>query len=92
MEEELFTVERILAKRFQNNREEFLVKWEGYSSAENSWEPRQSLAACTHLIDEFSKDEEVRRGAGQSHFKLLRSRAGSCMQVLNLRERTQCSI
>jgi Chromo (CHRromatin Organisation MOdifier) domain len=43
--EDLFLVESILAKRVNpsTHEEEFLIKWQGYSSLENTWEPRSSL-------------------------------------------------
>ena len=40
---ELFIIERILDKRVVGTMVQYLVAWEGYTEADNSWEPRESL-------------------------------------------------
>ena len=32
---------------------EYRVKWRGYSDECNTWEPRENLAACVGLIDDY---------------------------------------
>ena len=32
---------------------EYRVKWRGYSDACSTWEPRENLAACAGLIDDY---------------------------------------
>ncbi len=39
-----FVVEKLLDKRKAKNRVEYLVKWVGYTSKDNTWEPRAQLA------------------------------------------------
>mmetsp|Transcript_20160 Transcript_20160/g.51972 ORF Transcript_20160/g.51972 Transcript_20160/m.51972 type:complete len:273 (-) Transcript_20160:412-1230(-) len=39
----IYTVERILQKRVRGQREEFLIKWRGYSTKHNTWEPRENI-------------------------------------------------
>lgn len=50
-----YSVEKILDRRM--NREEgidyFLIKWNGYPDAENSWEPRKNLRGCKDLLDAY---------------------------------------
>jgi hypothetical protein len=33
----------------------YLVKWKGFSSKENTWEPKKNLGNCLKLIQEFEK-------------------------------------
>lgn len=40
---EEYTIERILCKRKRNGIIEYLIKWEGYSSEHNSWEPASNI-------------------------------------------------
>ena len=52
-----FVVEKILKKRKNKNRIEYLVKWKGYSSDQNTWEPRTKLIKdVPDLIKEFDKN------------------------------------
>ena len=43
----MYTVEKILSTRIRRNGrrkvQEFLIKWQGYDDAHNSWEPRKNL-------------------------------------------------
>lgn len=50
--EEEYIVEKILNKRIVDGRTQYLLKWNGYSNAENSWEPVENLA-CSDLIADF---------------------------------------
>ena len=43
-----YNVEAILGKRKHRSSWQYLVKWEGYDSTENTWEP---LANVRHLVD-----------------------------------------
>jgi hypothetical protein len=45
-EEEVFYVERVMGvRRRPGGKKEYLIKWEGYSPSENTWEPRGMLDA-----------------------------------------------
>lgn len=50
-------IEKILAKRFNPRRkeQEYLVKWDGFTHEENTWEPQSNLATCPQLLDTFEK-------------------------------------
>jgi len=65
-EEEEWLVERILDSR--KNGTEFLVKWKGYSPADNTWEPLEHVKD-TVALGEFLADEanppEVRHKRGR---------------------------
>jgi hypothetical protein len=54
MDEEL-EVEAILGKRKFGKVTKYLVKWKGYDSSENTWEPKSHLTGAQELLDEFLK-------------------------------------
>jgi len=35
----------------------YLVKWEGYSAKDNTWEPRKNLQGCEALIADYMEDK-----------------------------------
>ena len=50
---DVYEVEKILDTRTTTSgQQEYLIKWEGYSHAENSWEPTENLN-CPGLLDRF---------------------------------------
>jgi len=51
--EETYLVERLVKCKGVGKRREFLVKWVGYPSAQNTWEPLANLSQCMELVDEF---------------------------------------
>jgi hypothetical protein len=42
-EEQMYEVEEILAKKISKGRIKYFVKWVGYDSAQNTWEPKDHL-------------------------------------------------
>lgn len=50
-----FIVEKILAQEFDANtrRLMFLVKWKGYATEQNTWEPLENLTHCNELLTQF---------------------------------------
>lgn len=55
-EEEQFEVERIVDKIVENGKTYYLIKWKGYSSDENTYEPRDELIkSIPDLINEFEE-------------------------------------
>ena len=61
-EEPEFTVESIVEKRRVNGKLEYLIKWKGYSSDENTWEPKENLN-CPELLKEFEKGPSTKGSA-----------------------------
>ena len=48
--EEEFEVENILDSRIYRGRLQYLVKWKGYSDAENTWEVQDNVRNATGLV------------------------------------------
>ncbi|CAK9797792.1 Chromodomain Y-like protein 2 [Anthophora quadrimaculata] len=73
--DEEYTVEKILAKRFNPKKRcsEYLLKWEGYGHEHNTWEPAEHVATCKHLLEEFernlAKQKELKAAQQQGNAK-----------------------
>lgn len=62
-----YTVERILKTRILNGRKECLIKWLGYNSAWNTWEPEENIRT------EIYEDEEINDEMNStSNYSILR--------------------
>ena len=51
--EEEYVVEEILDSCLRHNKLEFLVKWEGYTNENNSWEPEDNCKNVCNAIATF---------------------------------------
>lgn len=64
-------VERIVDKRRnKKGKWEYLIRWKGYGSREDTWEPENHLLHCEEFIDQFNSLQR------RSH-KAARGRSGS---------------
>ncbi|XP_013791499.1 M-phase phosphoprotein 8-like [Limulus polyphemus] len=54
----VYQVEKVLGKRYHQGVLEYLLKWKGYPSSENCWEPEVNILS-KNLIEEFEKQQEV---------------------------------
>ncbi|VDI73304.1 Hypothetical predicted protein [Mytilus galloprovincialis] len=64
-QQDIYDVERILKCRKRGNIKQYLIKWQGYSSSQNTWEPSNNLP--NNLIQHFhaqsqSKNKRKRHG------------------------------
>ncbi|XP_046847221.1 chromobox protein homolog 1-like [Xenia sp. Carnegie-2017] len=57
-EEEDYVVEKIVDERVVDGKHEYFLKWKGYSSLDNTWEPAENLD-CPDLLEEFKKSRDV---------------------------------
>lgn len=84
-------VERIVDKRKnKKGKWEYLIRWKGYGSTEDTWEPEHHLLHCEEFIDEFnglhvSKDKRIKSGKQASASKLLRDSRGPSVEKLSSR-------
>jgi len=53
-----YEVEEIIKHRKRRNKNEYLVKWKGYDSHENTWEPESNLGNSQDVIKEFHNSEQ----------------------------------
>lgn len=54
--EELYEVERIVDRRKnKKGRTEYLVRWKGYESEDDTWEPEQHLVNCQEYVGDFNR-------------------------------------
>ena len=51
--EEEYEVEAVLGHRGKPGRRTFLIRWKGYSTAEDTWEPERNLGNTQPLITEY---------------------------------------
>ncbi len=55
--EEVYIVEKILKKRLNRNKIEYLVKWEGYPDWEVTWEPESAFKQHRDTINKFEQEQ-----------------------------------
>nr|XP_057924813.1 chromodomain Y-like protein [Doryrhamphus excisus] len=56
--EDLYEVERIVDKRKnRKGRVEYLVRWRGYGSEGDTWEPESHLSTCMVYVHEFNRQQ-----------------------------------
>ena len=61
-QEDVYTVERVCDKKTVNGKVHYLLKWEGYSEAHNSWEPLCNIQDRS-LVDDFNRERRQHRVA-----------------------------
>jgi hypothetical protein len=58
-------VEKTISHRYmpsgKKNKQvlEYLVRWKGYSSVNDSWEPSASLFNCPEIVKKYNKRKEL---------------------------------
>ncbi|XP_077983540.1 uncharacterized protein LOC144438341 isoform X2 [Glandiceps talaboti] len=52
-ETEICEVQTILARRKVEGEYEYLIRWKGFDSSEDSWEPEDHLIDCKDVLHEF---------------------------------------
>lgn len=60
----VYTAEKILKKRIRNGVTQYFIKWKGYSTRDNTWEPQENILDSS-LLESFEEDERSRRNKKQ---------------------------
>jgi hypothetical protein len=60
MAEDEYEVERIVNERVMDGVTLFEIKWKGYSSSENTWEPLECLTGCDRILRQWRKSSEAK--------------------------------
>ncbi|XP_044941709.1 chromobox protein homolog 2 [Mustela putorius furo] len=71
--EQVFAAECILSKRLRKGKLEYLVKWRGWSSKHNSWEPEENILD-PRLLLAFQKKEHEKEVQSRKRGKRPRGR------------------
>jgi hypothetical protein len=64
-EDQDYEVEKILATSQINGKQHWLVKWKGYNTSENTWEPIEHLASAQEALRGFQKRQATPRNRGR---------------------------
>ncbi|XP_021032851.1 chromobox protein homolog 2 [Mus caroli] len=89
--EQVFAAECILSKRLRKGKLEYLVKWRGWSSKHNSWEPEENILD-PRLLLAFQKKEHEKEVQNRKRGKRPRGRprkhtvTSSCSRRSKLKE------
>lgn len=59
---EEYVVEKIVGRRTKGGKIEYHLKWKGYESSENTWEPKENLD-CPELIEAYEEAERQKKKA-----------------------------
>jgi DNA (cytosine-5)-methyltransferase 1 len=70
--ENVFKVEKILdhkdkkrpGKAKNKHKRMFLIRWEGYSPSDDTWEPEENLLDCKEALEEYWRTAEARGRLG----------------------------
>ena len=57
-----YEVKKILKQKRVNGQLFYLVKWKGYDTSENTWEPIANLKSCHQIMQDYQQ-------TSQGHFK-----------------------
>ena len=78
---DLYVVEKILDKRSKGGKVEYLVKWENYTDADNTWEPLVNLESVMFLVEEFENiRKKNKKGANNSNNNLENTINTNCKE------------
>ncbi|XP_041354288.1 M-phase phosphoprotein 8-like [Gigantopelta aegis] len=61
-QEELYEVDKIVGMRNAgNDKKLFRVRWKGYTSLNDTWEPVENLVSCLDMVEEYERQTEIRK-------------------------------
>ena len=56
-----YEIEKIVSKKKIDNKYIFLIKWVGYSSKDNTWEPYENIKNYNEMIKKFEKNWKLKK-------------------------------
>ena len=59
-EPEFYEVEKIVDMRIRSGKKYFYIKWVGYSSKDNTWEPTEHLFNVAYMVEEFEAKRKAK--------------------------------
>ena len=57
--QEEFEVEAILAHREQGAQRRYLIKWKGYPTSDNTWEPERNLIHAQETLENYKRQHQL---------------------------------
>jgi transposase InsO family protein len=72
-----YEVEEILDTNKISGKPHYLVKWKGYDTSENTWEPIENLMGCHQLVQQFHQRETGNRRPTQRRSDRPRRKKGT---------------
>lgn len=75
--QETYEIEKVVATRKNKNKEGhmidmFHVKWKGYDSKQNTWEPLANLAGCEEFVASFYEEQKQKNAEAAAEEEVLR--------------------
>src|SRR6266568_3829129 len=57
--QEEYEVEAIIAHRQKGHQMEYLIKWKGYASSDQTWEPETNVSNVEEILEEYKRMHEI---------------------------------
>ena len=80
-----YDIEQIVNKKYIDGSYKYLVKWVGYPSSQNTWEPLEHFHDCMEFIDKFEQKNNSLNANDTEQEKTLK-------EILNKKKHTSTSI
>lgn len=61
-DEQEYEVEKVLGKALVDGKEHYLIKWKGYPTSENTWEPTKHLRNAQQMIKDYHRENPRTEG------------------------------
>lgn len=65
----------------------YFVKWKGYPSSDNTWEPKQNLQGATELLRKFNADQKAKKSEEASEKKAKRAKTSHKAQEADMADK-----
>lgn len=75
-DEEGYEVERIIAKRLNRGKTQYLLKWKNYPDTENTWEPEENIMDADMIVEFENEREKLNQSEKAAKKELGKKRQG----------------